>query len=55
MVTQILKKGRKEDPGNYWLVNLISIPGNIRQQIMETISRQKKKKTIRRIQHRLTK
>ena len=28
-VTTIFKKGRKDDPGNYQAVSLISVPGNI--------------------------
>ena len=39
-VTPILEKGKKEEAGNYTSLSLISIPGNVREQlILETIFR----------------
>ncbi|PKU49644.1 rna-directed dna polymerase from mobile element jockey-like [Limosa lapponica baueri] len=52
-VTSNFKEGRKEDPGNYRLVTLTSIPRKAMQQvILETIFRHMKdKKVIRSSQH----
>jgi len=51
------KRGKKEDPGNYRLVSLTSIPGKMMDQlILEVIIKQvEEKKVIRSSQHRFTK
>lgn len=51
-VTASFKRGNKDDLGNYQLVSLISIPGNVmRQIILEIISKHiKDKKVIESIQ-----
>jgi len=52
-VTPVFKKGKKEDPGNYRLVSLTSIPGKVMEQlILEAIIKQvEEKKVIRSSQH----
>jgi len=56
-VTSVFKKGKKEDPGNYRLVSLTSIPGKVMEQlILEVIIKQvEEKKVIRSHQHGFTK
>jgi len=56
-VTPVFKKGKKEDPGNYRPVRLISIPGKVMEQlILDFISKQaEEKKVIRNSQHGFTK
>ena len=51
-VTPLFKKGKKEDPGNYRLVSLPSIPARATEQlILETASRHMKDKTVIRSSH----
>jgi len=56
-VTPVFKKGKKEDPGNYRLVILTSIPGKMMEKlILEVIINQvEEKKVIRSSQHGFTK
>jgi len=56
-VIPVFKKGKKEDPGNYRLVSLTSIPGKDMEQLMlEVIIKQvEEKKVVRSSQHRFTK
>jgi len=57
IVTPVCKKGKKEDPGNYRLVSLTSIPGKVMKHlILEVIIKQvEEKKVIRSSQHGFTK
>ncbi|GAB0205620.1 mitochondrial enolase superfamily member 1 [Grus japonensis] len=56
-VTPVFKKSKKEDPGNYRLVSLTSIPGTVLEQlILGVISKHvEEKKVIRSGQHGFTK
>ena len=56
-VTPVFKKGKKEDPGNYRLVSLISIPGKVIEQLILGVvcSHIKDKRVIRGSQHGFTK
>jgi len=56
-VTPVLKKGKKEDPGNYRLASLFCTPGKVMEQlILDVTSKQvQEKKVIRSSQHGFTK
>ena len=46
-VTPVFKKGKKEDPGNYRLVSLTSIPEKVMEQlILEVISEHVRKRRL---------
>ncbi|KFP28511.1 RNA-directed DNA polymerase from mobile element jockey, partial [Colius striatus] len=46
-VNPVFKKGRKDDPGNYRLVSLTSIPGKVMEQlILNVVTKHMKEKMV---------